>query len=290
MRWPVGVGVAMAALGAFGALWTARSRSFRGRVVLITGGSRGLGLAVAKRLADEGAKLALLARDPEELARACAEVRALGAECIALSADVADRVAVEDSVARVVARFGALDAVVNCAGVIQLAPVEHTVEADYREALDTSFWGPLHVVRAAFPHLRKSSRPRILNVASIAGRVAHPHLVPYSVGKAALDAFSDGLRSELASQGIAVTTVDPGPLDTGGHLHTEVRDSPQAKALFDALEVGPLAVSDERAARKIVEAMRAGTPVLTIGLPAKIAKVLDALMPRTMARFHMLLA
>jgi short-subunit dehydrogenase len=272
------------AAGAAALAWAALRRppwALRGRVVLITGGSRGLGLVLARELARKGARLALLARDPHELERARVELVARGASVLALPADVRDGDAVLRAVRETEATFGAVDVLVNNAGVIQVGPFAHMADADFEESLDVHFWGPLRAIRAVLPGMRRRGGGRIVNVASVGGKVAVPHLVPYCAGKFALVALSDGLRAELAQDGVRVTTVAPGLMRTGSHVKASFKgDHRREFRWFAAGASAPaLAVSAEHAARAIVRAIERGSRSLTIGAPARLAIAAEALAP-----------
>jgi NAD(P)-dependent dehydrogenase (short-subunit alcohol dehydrogenase family) len=182
--------------------------------VLIFGGSRGLGLTMARELAVQGARLALAARDQNELTRARAEL-ARHTSVIVLPCDVRRREEVETAVSRTVEYFGGLDVLINDAGVIQVGPLDHVSIEDFEDAMGTHFWGPLYGTCAARPHLRRSDSARIVNISSIGGQVSVPHLLPYSASKFALVGLSEGLHAELAREGILVTTVSPGLMRTG---------------------------------------------------------------------------
>lgn len=273
-----------AGLGAVVAARAARAGrrlDFRGRSVLITGGSRGLGLVLARELAGEGARLTLLARDAATLERAERELAAGGAEVLAIPCDVRDRGAVEGAVAAAVARHGRLDVVVNNAGVIQVGPLAEMTLADFEEALGVHFWGPLYVTLAALPHLRRQAGARVVNITSIGGQVAVPHLLPYSASKFAGVGLSDGLRAELAKEGIRVTTVVPGLLRTGSPPNARFKGRHRAEyawfAISDALPF--TSIDAGRAARQIIEACRYGDPALTITIQARAAELANRLFP-----------
>jgi NAD(P)-dependent dehydrogenase (short-subunit alcohol dehydrogenase family) len=276
--------LALAAAGAAALAWAALRRppyALRGRVVLITGGSRGLGLVLARELAQKGARLALFARDARELERARVELVARGASVVTIAGDVRDADDVERAVRETLATFGAVDVLVNNAGVIQVGPFANMSDADFAESLDVHFWGPLHAIRAVLPGMRRRGSGRIVNVASIGGKVAVPHLVPYCAGKFALVALSDGLRAELAQDGIRVTTVAPGLMRTGSHVKATFKgDHRREFRWFAAGASAPaLAVPAERAARAIVRAIERGAPSLTIGVAARVAIAAEALAP-----------
>jgi NAD(P)-dependent dehydrogenase (short-subunit alcohol dehydrogenase family) len=260
---------------------------FKGKSVLITGGSRGLGLLLARRFALAGARLTIVARDPAELELARRELTALGgARVLALPGDVGNRADMEWAVERAAERFGRLDVVVNNAGIIQVGPLEHMTVEDFEEAMAVHFWGPLYTTLAALPHLRRQGGGRIVNIASIGGKIAVPHLVPYSASKFALVGLSNGLQAELAREGIHVTTVCPGLMRTGSHVNALFKGRRREEftwfALSDSLPLSSM--SAERAARRIVEACRYGEPHLILTPQARAATLAAALMPNLTAR------
>ncbi|MET0552615.1 MAG: SDR family NAD(P)-dependent oxidoreductase [Vicinamibacteria bacterium] len=271
-------------VGAAALAWAALRRptyGLRGRVVLVTGGSRGLGLVLARELAKKGARLALFARDARELERARIELVGRGASVLSIPGDVRNEADVARAVRETEATFGAVDVLVNNAGVIQVGPFAHMTDADFEESLDVHFWGPLRAIRAVLPAMRRRGSGRIVNVASVGGKVAVPHLLPYCAGKFALVALSDGLRAELAQDGILVTTVAPGLMRTGSHLKASFKgDHRREFRWFAAGASAPaLAVSAEHAARAIVRAIERGQPSLTIGVAARVAIAAEALAP-----------
>lgn len=262
-----------------------------GRTVVITGGSRGLGLVMARQLVDQGARVCLLARDAEELARARAQLMARGAtEVLTIPCDVRSSSALQDAVDAILEARGAIDVLVNNAGVIQVGPLEHMELADFENAMNTHFWGPYHLMQAVVPGMRRRGFGRIVNVASIGGRMAVPHLAPYSASKFALVGLSDAFRAELAQHGIRVTTVSPGLMRTGSPINAQVKGQHTAEftwfAIADALP--GLSMSAERAAADIIDACRYGDPELTLGGPARLAAVANAVTPALVARALMI--
>jgi NAD(P)-dependent dehydrogenase (short-subunit alcohol dehydrogenase family) len=279
--------VAAAGLGAAVGLRATLSRryDFRGRTVLITGGSRGLGLILARLFADEGARLALCARDADSLERAREELEARGVEVLARTCDVRDRGQVQALVDAVRARFGGVDVLVNNAGVIQAGPLESMTEADYAAAMDTHFWGPLYATLAVLPDMKARGEGRIVNVSSIGGKLAVPHLVPYSASKFALVGLSDGMRAELSRYGIVVTTVCPGLMRTGSPRNADFKGDHEAEyAWFSVSDSLPgLSMSAERAGRKILAAARRGDAELLLSPQAKLGAMARALAPNLTA-------
>src|SRR5436190_20543931 len=143
------------------------SYDFKDKVVLITGGSRGLGLVLARQFAAEGARLALCARDEEELQRARAELESRGAEVLTHRCDVTSRDDVSEMVAAVEHRLGGVDVLVNNAGVIQMGPIEVMTHADFEKAMNAHFWAPLNTMMAVLPGMRQKKSGRIVNISSI---------------------------------------------------------------------------------------------------------------------------
>jgi NAD(P)-dependent dehydrogenase (short-subunit alcohol dehydrogenase family) len=262
---------------------------FNGRVVVITGGSRGLGLVLARQLAAEGARLCLLARDHDELQRARHQL-AETSEVLVLACDVRNRDDVRRAIAQVLARWTAVDVLINNAGIIQVGPFEHMNEADFEDALATHFWGPLHLILEVVPSMRRRGFGRIVNISSIGGRIAVPHMAPYCSSKFALVGLSDAVRSELIRFGIRVTTVTPGLMRTGSAPNAQVKGRHEAEYAWFAIadSIPGLSTSADRAARKIIEAARYGDPELTITMAAQCGILLGAVAPGIAARALML--
>jgi NAD(P)-dependent dehydrogenase (short-subunit alcohol dehydrogenase family) len=279
----VGVGAALLARA-----WRQRgSYDFAARSVLITGGSRGLGLVIARELADQRARLTLVARDEDELARAADDIRSRQpfADVLTIAADVRSRADADRAISQALEAYGRIDVLINNAGVIQVGPVDHMKLADYEDAMRTHFWGPLHMIMSALPHMRQQGEGRVVNVSSVGGRIAVPHLVPYSASKFALVGLSDGLRYELARHNVTVTTVCPGLMRTGSPVNAMFKGQrPHEYAWFAIADSLPLSsVSATRAARQIVEACRRGDAELVITVQAKLAILARTLAPELFA-------
>jgi short-subunit dehydrogenase len=153
--------------------------------------------------------------------------------------------------------------------------------ADYEDAMNTHFWGPLYMVLAALPHMRRQGEGRIVNISSIGGKIAVPHLVPYSASKFALTGLSDGLRLELMRDNIIVTTVCPGLMRTGSPVNAMFKGKrPQEYAWFAISDSLPIAsINAERAASQIINACRRGEAELVITVQAKLAILARAVAP-----------
>lgn len=259
---------------------------FHGRTVVITGGSRGLGLVLARRLAAEGARLALLARDAATLQKAMDQLNARGAEVMAIPCDVREQDQVERAIKQVGERFGRIDVLVNNAGTVCVGPLEQMDVDDFRDAFAIHALGPVYTVTAVLPYMRAQGEGRIVNISSIGGKLAVPHMVPYSASKFALTGLSDGLRAELARHRIRVTTVCPGLMRTGSPPNALFKGQHRKEyAWFALADSAPLiSIDANRAAARIVEACRRGTPELIISPQARAAVLFGALFPNTTAR------
>jgi NAD(P)-dependent dehydrogenase (short-subunit alcohol dehydrogenase family) len=283
----IAIGTALGTLAAARALRARRAIDLAGRTVVIVGGSRGLGLAMAREFAvGEQAHVVLAARDEQELERAAEDIEGLGGSVTTIKCDVRDRSQIERTIQRILHDRGAIDVLVNNAGVIQVGPLEHMTIEDFQEAMAVHFWGPLHTTLAALPHMREKGAKRIVNISSIGGKIAVPHLLPYTASKFALTGLSEGLRTELAAQGFAVTTVCPGLMRTGSTYNAKFKG--QHRQEFAWLHVSNaipgLSVSAARAARQIVDACRHGDPELILTPGAKLAVRAHGISPSTTAR------
>ena len=267
------------------ALRSRHAISFEGRVVIISGGSRGLGLVLARQLAGEGARLCLLARDPDELDRARAQLPE-DAEVMTIRCDVRRRADVRLAMDTILEKWMAVDVLINNAGVIQVGPLEHMTHEDFENAMATHFWGPLHLMFEAVPSMRRRSFGRIVNIASIGGKVAVPHLAPYSASKFALVGLSDAVRAELDQYGVRVTTVCPGLMRTGSPMNADIKGQHELEYAWFAISdsMPGLTMSAERAAAKIIDACRYGDPELTLTVAAKLAVRVNHLAPGAVAR------
>lgn len=183
--------------------------------VLVTGGGRGIGRAIALRFAREGARVAVAARTPAEIEAVAAEVERAGGRGQAVAMDVTDLDSVERGLAEVLAATdGILDVVVNNAGVFAIHPFPELSPATWYRMLATNLNGPFHVTLLALKGLEQSRRAHVFNVSSIAGRQAFPGNVAYCTTKFGLRGFGDALRLDLAPRGIRVSTVYPSATDT----------------------------------------------------------------------------
>ncbi|WP_327411132.1 SDR family NAD(P)-dependent oxidoreductase [Streptomyces sp. NBC_01281] len=265
-----------------------------GLSALVTGGSRGLGLLLAARLAQRGCQVTVAARDEDELRRGAEWVEEKTGRSVSTAVcDVRDRNAVESMVRQAEARRGRLDVVVANAGVIQVAPVESLDNEAFEDAMAGIFGGTVNTAMAALPHLRMSEAGgRLCLIGSVGGLLAVPHLLPYSCAKAAVGALGEGLRAETAGQGLSVTTVHPGLMRTGSHLQAEFGGrSSKEFAWFSALSGAPVISMDaERAAERIVQALEKRRTRVVLTPAARVASVAHGVAPVAVTRLSGLAA
>ncbi|UYL07258.1 SDR family oxidoreductase [Bdellovibrio sp. SKB1291214] len=258
-----------------------RYRSLKNSVVVISGGSRGLGLLLGKEFAQQGASVALLARDTEELARAkkIIELAVPTAEVLVLECDCTKPHQVDQAIGDIMKTFGQIDVVVNNAGIISTAPFENASKKDFEDSLDIHFWAPFYVNRACLPHLKAGAR--IVNISSIGGMVPVPHHAAYCTGKYALRGYSQSLRLALMKQGIYVTTVCPGLMRTGSARNAKVKGQfKKEHAWFSLMASAPLiTINAEKAARRIVSATKTGQAEISVTLMSRVAAIFNTHFP-----------
>jgi NAD(P)-dependent dehydrogenase (short-subunit alcohol dehydrogenase family) len=255
--------------------------SFRGKTAFVTGGSRGLGLLIARELLARGAKVAISARDADELARAAQQLSASGSNVLTLEADMTLRDEAENAVKQIEQHFGPVDILVNNAGIISVGPFETMTIDDYRDSINTHFSGPYFTTMAVLPQMQRRHFGRIVNISSIGGKISVPHLVPYSVGKFALTGFSEGLRSELLKDKVYVTTVCPGLMRTGSPRNALFKGNNEAEyAWFSISDALPgLSMNANRAAHQVVDACARGDSEVVLTVPAKVATLVHGVFP-----------
>ena len=278
-------GLLMGAALAAEARRSRRAIELDGQAALVTGGSRGLGLLIARELGRLGARVVLMARDQAELDRAERTLRAEGLEVSIVAGDVSRPEDARRAVETTVARHGAIDILVNNAGIITVGPLEHATLADFEEAMAVHFWGPLHTIQAAVPYMKRQGGGRIANISSVGGKLGVPHLVPYCASKFALVGLSSAITPELAHENIAVTTVCPGLMRTGSPFNAWFKGRHREEfawfAIADSLPL--VSTSGRHAAAQIVDALRHGDAELVITWAAKLGAIAAALMPNTVA-------
>jgi NAD(P)-dependent dehydrogenase (short-subunit alcohol dehydrogenase family) len=284
------IATALAAAAAY-ALLPARKRYYPAQVAIITGGSRGLGLAIAHRFGRAGLKLVLAARDAHELEHARIDLLQSGSvahedNILLVACDLTDQAQAAGLVESAIRTFGRIDLLINNAGIIDVGPVENQAAEAYDQAMRTNFFAALYTIQAALPHLLSpidEACRGIVNIASIGGKIPVPHLLPYVAAKFALTGFSEGLHSELRHKGIRVTTVCPGLMRTGGEVHAHFTGQAGKEARWFNLSAKTpgLAASVGHAANRIYAAVQRGRAEITITPQAWLAARFVGLAPET---------
>lgn len=253
-----------------------------GKVAIVTGGSRGIGLAIARELVGRGAKVTICARDAQNLAEAEQDLVERGGDVLAVQCDVTQADQIAHVVAETRARFGPIDVLVNNAALITVGPLAHMTLADFRDAMDTIYEAPLLFMLDVLPEMRRRGGGRIVNVASFGGKIPSPHLAPYAAAKHALVGLSETMRTELVPDGIYVLTVCPGLVRSGSALHSAAfkGNREQERAWFAAGDSTPVVSIDAgQLAKRIVTAMQDGDAELITPPPAAIAAATHGVLP-----------
>src|SRR5437762_10958984 len=279
--WILVIVLVLLALWAIARLIRTARYSLRNKIFVITGGSRGLGLVLARQICAAGGKVALIARDGDELGRAKADLARRGGAVMTVQSDLLDAGQIQSVVRQIIDRFGKIDVLINNAGIIEVGPLEHMTREDFERAMRLHFWAPLELILQIGPEMRTWGGGRIVNISSIGGKLAVPHLAPYSASKFALTGLSDAIRAELARDNIHVTTVAPGMMRTGSHVNARFKGKHDMEFAWFAASAGAplISMNADRAARKILAACRRGQPSLTLTFAARGAILGNALFP-----------
>lgn len=258
----------------------------RPRTAIVAGASRGLGLLIARDLARRGLEVAICARDALELERGVSELARRGETVHPHVCDVTDRPAVTQLVTQVEREHGPVEVAIHVAGIIQVGPLDAMTPERFDEAIDIMLRGPINLALAVLPGMRDRGFGRIGTVTSIGGVVSVPHLLPYSTAKFGAVGFSQGLSAELAGTGVTSTTIVPGLMRTGSHLHAQFTGRAGSEyAWFGPGASLPLVAMDaEKAAARMVQGVLAGDPVVTLTPMAHIGKRVAGLAPATTIR------
>lgn len=253
----------------------------KGKVVLITGGSRGFGLVLARHLAARGARLAICARSADDLELARQELDSGGAEVLTLTVDVTKNDEVKALIRDVILHYGKIDALVNNAGIIQVGPQELMGVEEFQVAMQINFWSQLYAMHATIPHFIDRGKGRIVNITSIGGKIAVPHLLPYTASKFAAVGLSEGMHAELRKYNIQVTTVIPNLMRTGSPVNADIKgDHEKEYALFKHADSNPLLSQDpDDSAERIIQALEYGEAEVTLTLTGKAASLVKGLAP-----------
>ncbi len=258
-----------------------RRFDLRGKLVLITGGSRGLGLLLAREYLAAGSRVAICARNADELESARLQLASNGNEVWTGVCDITSDESVRDFCRKLTSEGGPVDVLVNNAGTIGVGPLDSMTTDDYRLALETNFWGAYRMTSELVDGMRSRGGGRIVNVSSIGGKMAIPHLLPYSASKFALGGWSAGLRAELQRENIYVSSIFPGLMRTGSPRNALFKGQHRKEyawfAIGDALPITSMDAS--RAARRIVQASIYGQAEVVLSWQAKLASLVTALAP-----------
>lgn len=286
--------LAAAGAGLFALAPRRSSDSFKGQAAIITGGSRGLGFAMAQELAREGAKVALLARDTEELERAKQRIldEFPSAEILIITCDVTNSEGTHIALKMAAETFGGIDLLINNAGAITVGPYETMRPQDFTAQLDLHFYATMQTVNSALPYLRQSQGRRIVNICSMGGKAAVPHMLPYDVSKFALSGYSQGLMAELARDNISVTTVYPSLMRTGSPIQAVFKGDHEKEYLWFAAgdSMPGVSASAHSVARKVIEAARDRRAELDPSIIGKVRGLTSALFPESFAAVMRLMA
>ena len=232
------------------------SAALDGKVAIVTGGSRGIGLAIAAALLQKGTHVAISGVNKDHLQKAeidLNKVAASGARVMTVSADVRDHLAVESLVDETVRRHGGLDILVNNAGVGWFGSVESQAHDEWRRVMDTNLTGMFHCCKAAVPHLRRRGGGYIINISSLAGSNPFANGASYCASKAAVDAFSEALMQEVRHDGIRVSYIKPGSVNTDFMGHGDPRNEWKLRPEDVAQVVVDLVSHDDRSLPSRVE-------------------------------------
>ena len=279
------------ALGVVAGAWIVTRRRRRidlqGRVVVVTGGGRGLGYAISREFLRHGCKLAICGRDGEVIARAVADFRLHGGDVFGMACDASDPAQVEAFIQGVFSQFGAVDILVNNAGQVFFGPAAELRPEDLESAIRNIFWVHYRPTMAVLPHMRARGFGRIVNVTSVAGKIPIPHHAAYVVGKHAATGWSEVLTVELRKDGILVSTITPPPLDDGAPLHAHFNGHEEEEFKWFARGLTSMwsASSTDRAARVVVDAAIHGDRQRTISLGSWLAARAQGVAPAVMTRF-----
>ncbi len=265
-------------------LWPT-SYSLKGRSVVITGGSRGLGLAIAEQFLLKGSNVVLLARDGDELTRAQSLLRERTYRPpTVIACDMTVPTQVDAALTEAEEAYGPIDIVINNAGTIVVGPFASMNKADFSALLELQLHAVVNITQNLVKRW-KSTGGRIANICSIGGKIAVPHMSTYCAAKFALAGLSQTLASELKRDGITVTTVFPGLMRTGSPIQAVIKGDHESEYAWFALgdSVPGVSVSAEYAAKRIVEAVRSGDSEIIFPSTMKLASIAQSQFPELFA-------
>ncbi len=257
--------------------------AYRGKRAFLTGAASGIGRALAKRLALEGASLIMADRDQKGLEKTLSDIQALKGEGEIYLLDAADRDAVHDLAQRLCQREGGVDLVISCAGILNAALVEELSYEDLERVMEVNFWGMVYGTKAFLHHLLEKGEGHIVNISSMYGLVGIPSQSAYNASKFAIRGFTDSLRHELRQSGVSVSCVYPGGVLTNlarNIILPQSRDSDAKRREFSEFFDKQFArTSAEKAADVIVRGMKKKKSRIRVGPDAYLMDWLERLFP-----------
>lgn len=262
------------------------NQPYKDKKVLITGGSRGLGLALAKELVEQGALVALMARDEAELDGAKQILLDIDSEAQVetLDCDITVNAQVDARLAQLLDKWYTIDVVINNAGSILVGPFDSMNEEDFRAQMELHLFAVIHMVKKVLPEFRKRGEGKFINICSTGGRVAVPHMLPYDASKFALSGFSQGLTAELSKENITVTTVYPAVLKTGSPIQAVFKgDQEKEFDWFATADYFPgLTLPAKTAAKKILQAAHKNRAEIVLSSVAYLRLIGQVVAPELM--------
>lgn len=239
------------------------------KTVLIAGGSHGLGLSLAREFALAGSNVIICARETDELDQAKRRLNDMGIDMTTVQCDITHQIETDATMQAIQSAHNPIDILVNNAGAIHLGPSETMTKEDYQEAMDTHFKGAFNTTEAVLSEMKERKEGRILNIASVGGKIPAPHLTPYTASQFALVGYSEAMRIELAEYGIIVTTVCPGFMRTSSleNAHFKGQNNKEYSWSPIAGTVPGISMDIDQAAKQIVAACRNGDADIILRRP-----------------------
>lgn len=258
------------------------SADLEGKVVVVCGGSRGLGRALARELVQRGARVAICARDAETLVKTHRWLETFGAPVLAHVCDLREEAQTRIFLRRVEQELGAIDVLIANAATIDVGPVEALRPSDFNATMSEIFGSTMNATLAVLPAMRARRQGTVAIISSVGGKLGVPHLSAYSSAKFAQIGFAEALCAEVAKDGVRIVTVAPGLMRTGSHVHAMFHGQPERElAWFGASAMAPLlSIDAERAARRIVRAIARGERYLTFTPAAHVGIWLHDVAPQ----------